>query len=230
MGGAHLRLDARLSTIAAMATPCACLADIGTDHGRLGAYMLQNGLCRRAQFTDISGASLEKARRMIDRLKLADRAVFSVGDGAEALLEAADAVVIAGMGGTTIAGIVERGRAALGDARLVLQPNVGAPELRSRLSQAGYAIVDERVVQDGRRNYIILAAERGPAAYTEEELIVGPLLLRRKPPELLPYARFRLRVARKALRGAAAGDAQAAEDALRREIEIWEEMEKCLQA
>ena len=228
MGEGKLTLDPRLSALARMAGECACLADIGSDHGRLGAYMLQKGLCQRVQFTDISDESLKKARRLIDHLQLTDRAVFSVGDGADALLEPVEAVVIAGMGGTTIAGIVERGRERFGDARLILQPNVDAPELRASIVQAGYAIIDEAVVQDGRRNYIIIAAVPGQAAYDERELHVGPVLLRRLPPELLPYARFRLRVARKALNGAASRNAEV-ERELRREIEIWEDVERCLQ-
>jgi len=229
MENAQIVLDPRLSAIAEMAGKCASFADIGTDHGRLGAYMLLKGQCSRAQFLDISGPSLDKARRLIERLNLTDRAVFSVGDGAAALLEKPDAVVIAGMGGTTIAGIVERGQSELGDARLIMQPNVAQPELRMRLMHAGYAITDERVVQDGRRNYIIIAAERGEAFYSETELVVGPVLYAKRPPELLPYARFRLRVAKKALLGAD-GHAEEVAQELRREIAIWEEMEKCLQA
>ena len=47
-------LDARLSAIAGLAGRCECYADIGCDHGRLGAFMLQSGQCRRAILTDIS--------------------------------------------------------------------------------------------------------------------------------------------------------------------------------
>ena len=228
MGEARLSLDPRLRVLADMVGSCRVFADIGTDHGRLGAYLLQNRRCALAQFTDISDASLQKARALIERLHLTGRAVFSVGDGAAALLEPADVVVIAGMGGTTIAGIVERGLTALGNARLLLQPNVAAPELRERLSRVGYAITDERVVPDAGRNYILIAAERGSGVYDERQLVVGPVLLERRPPELLPYARFRLRVARKALSGAVGRDAQV-EKQLRREIEIWEEVERWLQ-
>ena len=58
-----ISLDARLSAIRDLAGSCACFADIGADHGRLGAHMLLRGLCGRAQLADISEASLSKARR-----------------------------------------------------------------------------------------------------------------------------------------------------------------------
>ncbi|MDO4868023.1 MAG: class I SAM-dependent methyltransferase [Clostridia bacterium] len=223
-----IALDPRLSMVARLVGTCDCYADIGCDHGRLGAFMLQNNLCRRALLTDISEPSLAKARALIERLGLEERTVFRVGDGALAIDEPVQAVVIAGMGGSTIAEILRGGRERLGNARLVLQPNVAAPELRKTLCEIGYAIVDERVVQDGRRCYVILAAEPGKADYGLKERVVGPVLLERMPDELLPYARFRLRVAKKALAGALASGDDGQIAPLEREAAIWEEVLACL--
>ncbi len=229
MGDTHgIALDPRLSMIASLVGPCGSCADIGCDHGRLGAFLLQRGLCQRIVLTDVSEPSLRKARALIARVGLGARADFCVGDGAAALPGPVDAAVIAGMGGVTIARIIREGRDRLGDARLVMQPNVAAPQLRATLCAQGYAIYDERVVQDGRRLYVVIAAKPGQATCDERELIVGPVLLERKPLELMPYAQFRLRVARKALKGAsAAGDAAQARP-LEREIAIWEEVATCL--
>ena len=226
-GNGRIVLDPRLSMIARLVGPCERYADIGCDHGRLGAFMLQKGLCQRAVLTDISEPSLSKARALMDRLDLTGRVTFAAGDGALALDGPVDAVVIAGMGGATIAQIVREGRERLGGARLVLQPNVAAPQLRKTLSECGYEIHDERVARDGRRNYIVICARPGPSDYDERELIVGPVLLRERPAELYPYAEFRLRVAKKALEGAAiSGDASQAEP-LEKEIAIWEEVLAC---
>ena len=223
-----IALDPRLSMIASLVGPCESCADIGCDHGRLGAFLLQTGLCQRDVMTDVTGPSLKKARALIALAGLSGGAEFHVGDGAAALPGPVDAVVIAGMGGATIARIIAEGRDALGEARLILQPNVAAPQLRATLCESGYAIYDERVVRDGRRLYVIIAARPGFARYDTRERIVGPVLLDRMPPELMPYAQFRLRVARKALKGAsAAGDAAQAEP-LAQEIAIWEEVATCL--
>ena len=221
-------MDPRLSVIARLAGSCERFADIGCDHGRLGAFMLECGLCRRAVMADISEPSLKKARALIAHLGLSESVDFRVGDGLLALDAPVDVAVIAGMGGPTIAHILKAGRDKLGDARIVLQPNVGAPELRGAVSEIGYRIVDERVAQDGRRNYIAIAAEPGESRYDERQLTVGPVLLERLPEELAPYARFRLRVARKALAGARAGGDAAQEAALEREIAIWEDVSACL--
>lgn len=228
-GEKRIVLDPRLSLIAELVGKSESYADIGCDHGRLGAFLLQSKYCERAQLTDISEPSLQKAKRLISLLSLSEKVDFCVGDGALALVKPADTVVIAGMGGTTIAQIIEDGREKLGDARLILQPNVAAPELRQTLTEQGYRIADERVVKDGRRNYIIIVAEPGVASYSEREIIVGPVLLERMPAELLPYAEFRLRVAEKALKGANAGGDEAQKRVLESEIEIWKDVCTCLQ-
>lgn len=217
-----ISIDPRLAAIARMCGKCAMLADIGTDHGRLGAYMLQTEMCQRVQLTDISAPSLEKARMLIGKLGLIERTYFCVGDGALALRETPDTAVIAGMGGETIAGIVARGGEKLGRARLIMQPNVAAPFLRAELARLGYAIDDEEVVRDGRRLYVIISATPGEADYDDFELNVGPVLMKKRSCELLDYAKFRLRVARKALDGIAAGGGEDAE--MKRELEIWEEV------
>ena len=99
-------LDPRLSMIAEMVGRCETYADIGCDHGRLGAFLLQRGWVRQALLMDISDSSLEKARALIRLLGLSERTRFLVCDGADALDCVPDVVVIAGMGGTTAAGIV----------------------------------------------------------------------------------------------------------------------------
>jgi tRNA (adenine22-N1)-methyltransferase len=217
-----ITIDPRLTAIAGMCGKCAMLADIGTDHGRLGAYMLQTGMCQSVQLTDISAPSLEKARLLIGKLGLNERTRFCVGDGALALDETPDVAVIAGMGGETIARIVESGGEKLGAARLVTQPNVAAPFLREKLAGNGYAITDERIVRDGGRLYVMIAAQKGEARYSEFELNVGPVLMKTRPDALFDYASFRLRVAGKALAGIRAGGGD--DGAMLREKEIWEEV------
>ena len=87
--------DERLSEMIRMLPKCGIVADIGTDHGRLGAQLLLTGKCGKVWFSDISAPSLEKARGLIAQRGLQERAEFFVGDGARALPGAPDAAVIA---------------------------------------------------------------------------------------------------------------------------------------
>ena len=206
--------DERLSEMIRMLPKCGIVADIGTDHGRLGAQLLLTGKCGKVWFSAISAPSLEKARGLIARRGLQERAEFFVGDGARALPGAPDAAVIAGMGGETIAAILRGAGGRLADSVLVLEPNVGAELVRRALMETGRRITDERVVRAARRRYVLIRAEKGEAAYTE-------------PSEAFrEYAAFRLRVAQKALAGAEKSG-HSEKDALLTEMEYWREIVEC---
>ena len=224
----RISLDPRLSMIADMLGTCVCCADIGSNHGRLGAYLIQNKRCDRVLLTDISSASLDGARELIGLLGYNGSVRFCVGDGAAAIDEDVDAAVIAGMGGETIAHILETSLGRLDGAKIVLQPNVAAAELRCCLTADGWKITDEDLAKDGRRIYPVLRIERGAQTLTEAEAVVGPMLLQKKPALLREYIEFYLRVHGKALRGAANGSNPETARALEREIEIWEDVRKCL--
>ena len=214
-------LDQRLGTIYDMLGHARCVADIGTDHGYLGARLLMDRRAERVQFLDISEPSLSKARRLMDRLGFLPQSDFAVGDGANALLYPADAIVIAGMGGSTIAHILREGVSKFAGARLLLQPNVAAAEVRQTLCEIGYRIDDERLVEAAGRFYTIISAIPGQAEYDERELMVGPVILRTRPQALNAYAAFKVRVAKKALEGAQKSQ-RSIQQAFIDEIRVWE--------
>lgn len=218
--------DARLAAICEMLPRCAVVADIGADHGRLGAQLILNGACERVWFSDISAESLKKARALIGRLGLSERAEFFVGDGANALPAAPDAAVIAGMGGATIGEILLGAGGKLDDAALVLQPNVGATELRYTLARVGFRISDEKIVRAANRWYVLIRAERGKMRLTPAEAAVGPVLMRGYDENLRLYAAFRKKVAEKALLGAKKSPNANAE-ALELELSVWKEILEC---
>lgn len=212
--------DARLTQIANMLPRCRVIADIGCDHGRLGARLLLEGKCETMWFSDISAPSLEKAKVLVDRLGIRDRAEFFVGDGANAFPYAPDCAVISGMGGVTISEIIKNANGKLENTRLIMEPNVGDRILRKTLMDEGYAIVDERVVRAGRRFYILIDAQKGKYELSEEEQIAGPIMLKNMDGEFYKYALFRARVSEKALMGAKKSENADTEE-LEYELSVW---------
>ncbi|BDG61355.1 hypothetical protein caldi_24450 [Caldinitratiruptor microaerophilus] len=159
------------------------VADIGTDHGLLPAYLVVTGRVPRAIATDLRPGPLEAARRTLRAAGVEDRVELRRGDGFAALRpgEVATAVV-AGMGGAHVAELVARaGQALDGVGRLVLQPRGAEEVVRRTLAALGWGIVDEALVADGRHIYVVLAAERAaqPPALSEEDALLGPVLRRR---------------------------------------------------
>jgi tRNA (adenine22-N1)-methyltransferase len=179
---------------------CHLGADIGTDHGRLPLHLLAAGRCERMVVSDISAPALSKARELITRHHFEDRAGFVQADGLDALYEPAQAVSLLGMGGDTMRAILAAAPQKLQGAALILSPHTDLYNVREVLHLIGYRIEKESVARSGGRFYIILRALPGDIVYTEKELLLGPCLLREKPPLLQDYLLWRQRVANTALK------------------------------
>lgn len=99
-------------------------------------------------------------RRHVQAAGLQERIEVRLGDGLSTLSAGeADDIVVAGMGGETIAAIL--GACPwIRDARLhlVLQPMTRPEDLRRYLFGAGFAIREEEIVPDGRHLYTVLDA------------------------------------------------------------------------
>jgi len=54
-----MKLSERLLTIASLVPKNSIVADIGTDHGYIPAYLIENNISKKVIGTDISKGSLE---------------------------------------------------------------------------------------------------------------------------------------------------------------------------
>ena len=156
-----VKLSDRLKTIAGFIEKGATVADIGTDHGYLPAYLAQTKHAGSIIASDISAASLGSAQRTAIKHCVDEQIRFVAAPGLDGLSEeSADTIVIAGMGGETIAGIV--GKAPWTKRRgttLVLQPQTKASALCCWLSENGYAINEAALTRDKGRYYLVMRAE-----------------------------------------------------------------------
>jgi len=156
-------LSPRLSAVAERVPEGARLADIGTDHAYLPAYLLQNHKISRAIVSDLRSGPLKRARATAARYGLTERMEFRLCDGLSGLRPGeADTIVIAGMGGETIAAILAAAPwTARGDYRLLLQPMSAQNYLRPWLQTCGYTIVRECLACEGNSLYTILEVRPG---------------------------------------------------------------------
>ncbi len=153
-------LDNRLKLCAEMVSGTGCVCDIGTDHALLAAELITSGKCTKVIASDIKEGPLESAKRTVEKYGIEDKVELVLSDGlANVPLEGVGDIVIAGMGGETIADIIEDCRELpYSDIRLILQPMTKAEELRRRLFSAGYTIESERAAEDSGRLYTVICA------------------------------------------------------------------------
>lgn len=160
-----LNLKPRLQSVAEQVPKGAPVADIGTDHAYLPVWLILNGVSDRAIAADVRPGPLARARETARRYGVAERMSFRLCDGLSGIRRSeAEAIVIAGMGGDTIAGILAAAPWA-GEKTLLLQPMTRQPELRRWLSERGYAIRRERISREGDRLYsswTVTAGAMGP--------------------------------------------------------------------
>ena len=96
-----------------------------------------------------------------------------------------DTITIAGMGGSLITSILEKGKDKLtGIKCLILQPNVGESQLRTWLMHNRYQIMTEKIIEEDNHIYEIIVAKPSivPFRYSKYELDFGPFLLENKGP------------------------------------------------
>ncbi len=185
-----LKMDKRLRAAADWVEPCDIIADIGCDHGRLGAMLLLENRARHLIASDISEKSLQKAKHCLQRHGLTGRADFFVADGLDALTQKVDTICILGMGGETLSGILLRGQAKLQNASLVLGAHTNLYVVRKTLQAIGYRISGEQLVRSEGRMYVLVRAEQGNGLeepYTRRELMLGPVFLRERPESWRPW-------------------------------------------
>lgn len=158
-------LTPRLQTVADLVPEGALLADIGTDHAYLPVWLLLEGRIRGAIAADLRKGPLERAMLTAQQYECTHRVSFRLCDGLSGIEpNEADAIVIAGMGGETIAAILEEAPWTRNKAyTFVLQPMSAQNILRRWLWQHGFSIQNEALVREGDKLYNIFVVRHGDA-------------------------------------------------------------------
>ena len=199
-----------------------CVADVGTDHGYLPIWLVEQGIADRAIAMDVRTGPLQRAQEHIREHQLGAYIETRLSDGLAALhRDEAQVIVIAGMGGATMSGILEAGQAVISpDTILVLQPQSELYEFRRYLVTHGFRLLSEDMVEEDGKYYPMMKVQNGLKApddvrredseapddvhgkgsadeetlsYTEEELRYGPLLLEERHPVLREFLLWQLK-------------------------------------
>lgn len=169
-----LQLTPRLKTIASLIKNGARVADIGTDHAYLPAWLVLNGVISFGIASDIGIGPLSSAQNTAEAYGVSEKISLRLGAGLEKISPAeCDTLVIAGMGGETISDILAAAQwTKQGNHTLILQPMTMAQELRFYLLNNGYAIENEVLCREGRRLYTVICAHGGSLTEDKPEFWV----------------------------------------------------------
>jgi tRNA (adenine22-N1)-methyltransferase len=183
----EVKLSKRLEEVAAEIPQGSKLADIGSDHAYLPCYAVLQDRITYAIAGEITDGPLQSAKSKVKQCGLEEKIEVRKGDGLAVISPGeVDAITIAGMGGALIRDILEAGKEKLeGVTRLILQPNIGAHNIREWLIENGWELIKEKILKEDGKIYEILVAEKGDPlrpyeTKKEEGLFLGPFLMREK--------------------------------------------------
>lgn len=178
-----IKLSKRLLAVASHIEAGAIVADIGSDHAYLPTYLVQKGIIQKAVAGEVVIGPYETAKKSVYRHGVSDKVTVRLADGLFAIEEndGIDTVTIAGMGGSLIATILEKGKDRLHHVnRLIVQPNLHAMAIREWAVLNKWKLMNEQIIKEDGKIYEILVLEKGQVSYDDLELLVGPFLLAEK--------------------------------------------------
>ncbi|HPX93007.1 MAG TPA: class I SAM-dependent methyltransferase [Bacillota bacterium] len=164
--------------------PCRRLVDIGCDHAAVPLALLKEGCCESVLVTDVREVPLRAAEKKAGEEGLRAGFQAKLAKGLEGLeLNREDILLISGLGGDTIAAILEDHPDKLHlPKRIIIQPQTREETVRSAFFRTGLAITDEQCVEDRGRIYLVILSDRetpGHSRMSELEIYFGPVILSR---------------------------------------------------
>ena len=212
-----MKLTDRLLKIASLVDNGKRIADIGTDHGYIPVYLLNQNKIQYAILGDVNKGPLENARKEVTRNKLQDKVDLRLGSGIEVLKEnEVDEIIIAGMGGMLINNLLKANeKVAHTTEKLILQPMQAPEELRMFLYQNGYKILDEHLVREEHRLYEIIVCKYEGLEPQEIDPIyyeIGLKLIQNNDPLLNDFIENKIRINQNVLKKLEGKEAQGIEN------------------
>jgi tRNA (adenine22-N1)-methyltransferase len=204
-----LRLSPRLHAVADAVPLGARVADVGTDHAQLLAWLRGHGRATLGIGIDVASGPLEQARRTLAQAGV-DGVELRRGDGLAALRPGeVDVVVLAGMGGAKMVRLLDASPAVVEGLRaLVLQPNTEWAAVRRWVASRRLQLTGEAMVEDRGKHYVVMVVQPrtgGAPGWSEDELELGPRLLVERPPAFVEWLRHELLRSERAIAAAIGG-------------------------
>lgn len=156
-----LNLSERMLMAAKMVRKGNDVADIGTDHAYLPAWLILNGISPKALACDVRKGPLENAKKTVEQYGIEEKITLRLSDGFDEIepSEAQD-FIMCGMGGTLMESLVSRTDWLKDtDKRIIVQPQSHAEDIRRYFVENGFEILFEDACFDAGKLYCAMAAE-----------------------------------------------------------------------
>lgn len=174
-----MKLSPRLLYISSFISNDMIIADIGSDHGFLPYYLLENKIIKKAYACDNKIGPFNNLKNTFQN-KFENQIEINLSDGLKNVPNYVNTIIMAGMGGDLIINLLKRDSIKLKNiSYLVLSPQSNIPLVREYIINNGFQIIDEGLVIDDNI-YSVIKCIKGNQQLNEKELYFGPILLKNK--------------------------------------------------
>lgn len=170
-------LSLRLKTIYDM-VPYSVTADIGSDHGKLMIALFNDGRIPKGYAIENKKGPYDRLVKALTEANIEEDVVPLFSDGITDLPISVGTIVLAGMGGDNILKILLDHPEKLKHVQtIIIDAHTNTPKLRKEISDMGFVIADEKMVEeDGIYYEIIKFIKSDVAYYNEQDIEFGPIL------------------------------------------------------
>ena len=176
-----VKLSKRLEAILCM-VPKGTAADIGADHGKLIIALFERGIINHGYAVENKVGPYNRLVKALKDNSLIDDIIPLLSDGIKDVPSHVGTFIIAGMGGDLIIDILKKYPEKTKQVQtLIVDAHTNVPKLRKEISNLGFVIADEAIVQEDGKFYEIIKFVRADVAfYGDKDLEFGPILRNQK--------------------------------------------------
>ena len=176
-----VKLSKRLEAILRM-VPKGTAADIGADHGKLIIALFERGIINHGYAVENKVGPYNRLVKALKENSLIDDIIPLLSDGIKDVPPHVGTFIIAGMGGDLIIDILKKYPDKTKQVQtLIVDAHTNVPKLRKEISNLGFVIADEAIVQeDGKFYEIIIFVRADVAFYGDKDIEFGPILRNQK--------------------------------------------------
>ncbi len=168
----------RIELIASRIESSDIIADIGSDHGYLPIYLMQNKTISKAYAIENKKGPYSNLCNNVNNYGYKSSIECILGDGIRPITNGVNTLVIAGMGGQVIKSILDNDKEKLKFIKKIILDCHSQQELvRDFMQNHGFNIVEEEVVKEKDIFYIVMVYKKEDVVKLDKyELILGKCL------------------------------------------------------
>lgn len=183
-----IKISKRLERVASCVNKKSIVIDVGTDHGLLPMFLIENKIAKKAIASDVVKSIVERTSDSIKHNGFSDDIKVVLSDGLKnindekILGQKADTIIIAGMGGILTCDILNARKDFIRDKKLILSPHRDDDLVRKTLHANGFKITKEEILEDKEDKFyhIICATFGNDTKYKDIDYKLGKKLLNAK--------------------------------------------------